>query len=117
MYGQQPNFGLNNPALNLLNGNQMQNQPIYNNPPQIRPVYMPPPPPQTIIINQQRSNPTIQNIGNIGSMSDCPLCGKNTSNILRYKTGSITIAWCIFLCLFGVVLFWVPFCCDSCKDT
>jgi hypothetical protein len=121
MKGQQPYFGQPNynPALNLLNGGQIsQNQqPVYNNQPQMQQPYQMPPPPPTIIINQQKNNPTIKNIGNIGSMSDCPLCGKNTANVLRYKISSITIAWCIFLCFFGVLLAWVPFCCDSCKDT
>ena len=36
---------------------------------------------------------------------------------MRTKIGGVTLAWCCCLFVTTGILFWVPFCCDSCKDT
>jgi hypothetical protein len=49
------------------------------------------------------------------NMASCQYCSAKTKNILRRKAGCVTFAWCICLLSTGF-LWWVPFCCDGCKD-
>lgn len=54
----------------------------------------------------------------LGKISKCQFCNKETDNVQRSKIGCITIAWCCFLTFATAgTLFWIPFCVDSCKDT
>lgn len=95
--------------------------PIYNQPPSFNQppgYYNQPPPPQTIIINNSNQNePTITNMCQMGKISKCGYCNKETDNVMRTKIGGVTIAWCCFLMITTGFLFWIPCCVDSCKDT
>lgn len=105
MYGQQPYFAAQ--------PNYQQN---YGPPP---PMMFNPPPPQnqTIVIMGNQKEPTITNLAHFGNASQCPFCNKETKNILRRKTGCTTIGWCLCLLFTTGFFFWIPFCCDGCKDT
>jgi len=103
MYGQQPSYGM-----------QPYQQPIYTSPPMMGP---PMQQPQTILIVGKQNDPTITNMAHFGDTSQCPFCDRSTKNIMKRKVGCTTVSWCICLLFTTVGLFWIPFCCDGCKDT
>jgi hypothetical protein len=104
-YNQQPGY----------NQGPVYNQGGFNQPPGF---YQPAPPAPIIIETGTRQEPTIINMTQLGKISKCELCRKETDNVMRNKVGPITIAWCCFLgAISGCTLFWIPCCVDSCKDT
>ena len=102
MYGQpmQPMYGQPQPMYG-------QPQPMYAQPMQPQPMYMPP----------QQQGPTIIRIDNDNDDgSPCQFCGTNTGQTISKKMGCVAICWCI--CLLPTVVLWcIPCCGDSCKDT
>ena len=51
------------------------------------------------------------------NVATCRYCSGQTKNVLRRKAGCVTISWCICLLATTGLFFWLPFCCDGCKDT
>ena len=96
--------------------------PSYGSPAYGQPYYGQPPgqgysqAPQTIIINNTGNEPTITNMTQMGKISDCAFCRKETDNVFRSKIGCVTIAWCLGLSFTGICCV-IPFFVDSCKDT
>ena len=56
-------------------------------------------------------------MAHFGDSSQCPYCDRGTKNITKRKVGCTTIFWCLCLLLTVPGFFWIPFCCDGCKDT
>lgn len=103
MYGQQPGYGMQQPGYGMQPGYGQPPPPMYGGGPQV------------VVIQQNEA--TISNMTQMGKISTCALCQKETDNVMRHKVGGVTFAWCCCLLVTTGFLFWVPFCCDGCKDT
>ena len=88
-------------------------QPGYMGQPMMAPV----PPPAPVIIVKDKPEATITNLAQEGDISHCPYCNQQTNNVMNRKAGCTTFLWCFCLLATTAGLFWVPFCCDGCKDT
>ena len=101
MYGQQPAYG--SPAPTYNQGPPGSAQPLQN--------------PN----NQSTSNQTVVNVNNpntgAGNARNCPLCGANAGEFPRKRVGKVAVGWGCVLLYFTGILFWIPCCIDSCKDT
>lgn len=114
MYGQPPVYN-----------NQMMPPPGFMAPPMMGPPMMGPPmvappmmaPPPTVIVIGNKQEATITNMAQDGDISNCPYCNQKTQNVLNRKIGCTTFLWCLCLLATTGGLFWLPFCCDGCKDT
>ena len=111
MYGQQPYFGVQPQP--MYNGPMMMQQPMMIQQPMMVPQQAPP---QTIVIMQNAKEATITNMAHFGDSSQCPYCDRDTKNITKRKVGCTTISWCLCLLVTVPGFFWIPFCCDGCKD-
>ena len=79
----------------------------------VQPMYMAPPPPV-------QQGPTIITIGGNNNNNDgtyCPVCNKNTNQIVRKNLGCVNVLWCFCLCSIIGPLGLIALCNDSYKDS